>query len=380
MMMGQYEFVGTKEAEKFFFFVWFIQIKNTARTAPRRGTDMEPLRVLQQNAVRAAKSLRTRLSVMGISKVARPVRLHTPVRLDRRGPGITWMAFPRSTVVTFLAQLLPAVTAIAPRPARSIGGHIGQGLLVDGALVRGLPRLPGLLTRHGLVGHGGGGVRRFFSCPLRRRTWFMASVWRRKTKGLIWGDFYCTTESDGAGGVLADLMATYGCPGMDGMRGVESWIFCDVPRIGIFFLLAPFSAFFPQERRSFPGKALTSMTTAHCQKNKRTRSLFFKLILVFLQNKSGVNSLLFHTFLLSDQLDLQLLYCRAVFGHSLDPPRKSSPWGNFSDGGSFVVGPFDWLIDWRLVNFDLIGLLDSYHTICLYGGGAEVTEHRGTIQ
>ena len=37
----------------------------------------------------------------------------------------------------------------------------------------------------------------------------------------------------------------------------------------------------------------------------------------------------------------------AVVGHFLDPPRESSPWGNFSDGGSFVVGPLGWLIDWR---------------------------------
>ena len=40
----------------------------------------------------------------------------------------------------------------------------------------------------------------------------------------------------------------------------------------------------------------------------------------------------------------------------------------------------DWLIDWRKVNFDLIGLLDSYHTICFSGGGATVTEHRRTIE
>ena len=34
---------------------------------------------------------------------------------------------------------------------------------------------------------------------------------------------------------------------------------------------------------------------------------------------------------------------RSLFG----PTRKSSPWGNFSDGGSFVVGPLGWLIDWK---------------------------------
>ena len=34
---------------------------------------------------------------------------------------------------------------------------------------------------------------------------------------------------------------------------------------------------------------------------------------------------------------------RSLFG----PTRKSSPWGNFSNGGSFVAGPFGWLIDWR---------------------------------
>ena len=34
---------------------------------------------------------------------------------------------------------------------------------------------------------------------------------------------------------------------------------------------------------------------------------------------------------------------RSLFG----PTRKSSPWGNFSHGESFVVGPLGWLIDWR---------------------------------
>ena len=38
----------------------------------------------------------------------------------------------------------------------------------------------------------------------------------------------------------------------------------------------------------------------------------------------------------------RILYCPAVFGPFLTPPpRKSSPWGSFSDGGSLVVGPFD---------------------------------------
>ena len=64
---------------------------------------------------------------------------------------------------------------------------------------------------------------------------------------------------------------------------------------------------------------------------------------------------------------------RSLFG----PTRKSSPWGNFSDGGlnqsikrrlSIVNLSVDWLIDWRKVNFDLIGLLDSYRPICFYGG------------
>ena len=32
------------------------------------------------------------------------------------------------------------------------------------------------------------------------------------------------------------------------------------------------------------------------------------------------------------------------------------------------------------VNFDLIGLLDSYRPICFYGGGATVTWHKGIIQ
>ena len=39
----------------------------------------------------------------------------------------------------------------------------------------------------------------------------------------------------------------------------------------------------------------------------------------------------------------------------------------------------DWLIDWRYVNFDLIGLLDSYRTICFYGGGAKVTQRDNTV-
>ena len=31
-------------------------------------------------------------------------------------------------------------------------------------------------------------------------------------------------------------------------------------------------------------------------------------------------------------------------------------------------------------HFDLIGLLDSHHTICFYGGGAKVTQNNGIIQ
>ena len=74
---------------------------------------------------------------------------------------------------------------------------------------------------------------------------------------------------------------------------------------------------------------------------------------------------------------------RSLFG----PTRKSSPWGNFSDGGlnqsikrRLSLQTFGWLIDWKWVNFDLIGLLDSYRMICFYGGGANVTEHCGTMQ
>ena len=37
---------------------------------------------------------------------------------------------------------------------------------------------------------------------------------------------------------------------------------------------------------------------------------------------------------------------RSLFG----PTRKSSLWGNFSDGGSFVVGPYGWLIDWLTIS------------------------------
>ena len=63
---------------------------------------------------------------------------------------------------------------------------------------------------------------------------------------------------------------------------------------------------------------------------------------------------------------------RSLFG----PTRKSSPWGNFSDGG------LNQSIKRRLSlqAFGLIGLLNSYRTICFYGGGAKVTEHRGTKQ
>ena len=48
----------------------------------------------------------------------------------------------------------------------------------------------------------------------------------------------------------------------------------------------------------------------------------------------------------------------------------------------FHCKPFGWLIDWYWwkVNFDLIGLLDSYRPICFYGGGAKVNQHKGIIQ
>ena len=46
----------------------------------------------------------------------------------------------------------------------------------------------------------------------------------------------------------------------------------------------------------------------------------------------------------------------------------------------FHCKPLSWLIDWRWVNLDLIGLLDSHRTICFYGGGAKVAEHRGTAE
>ena len=45
----------------------------------------------------------------------------------------------------------------------------------------------------------------------------------------------------------------------------------------------------------------------------------------------------------------------------------------------FDCKPFGWLLDWRKVNFDLIGLLDSYRPICFHGGGAKVTRQNGTI-
>ena len=61
------------------------------------------------------------------------------------------------------------------------------------------------------------------------------------------------------------------------------------------------------------------------------------------------------------------------------PTRKSSPWGNYPDGGLnqsikrrlslSILRLTDWLIDWRKVNFDLTGLLDLYCPICFYGGG-----------
>ena len=47
---------------------------------------------------------------------------------------------------------------------------------------------------------------------------------------------------------------------------------------------------------------------------------------------------------------------------------------------SIKGSPFGWLLDWRWVNFDLIGLLDSYRPICFYGGGAKVTRHDGIMQ
>ena len=45
----------------------------------------------------------------------------------------------------------------------------------------------------------------------------------------------------------------------------------------------------------------------------------------------------------------------------------------------FHCKPFYWLVDWRKVNFDLIGLVNSYRPICFYGSGAKVTEHRGSL-
>ena len=78
----------------------------------------------------------------------------------------------------------------------------------------------------------------------------------------------------------------------------------------------------------------------------------------------------------------------AVFGHFLNPP-GNHPRGaifptvdsiNQSSVDSHCKLSVDWLIDWQEGNFDLIGLLDSYCTICFYGGGTKVTKHRGTIQ
>ena len=76
---------------------------------------------------------------------------------------------------------------------------------------------------------------------------------------------------------------------------------------------------------------------------------------------------------------LRSLYGPGVFGHLLDPP------GNHPRGAIFPVVDS---INQSSVDFDcksvwsqiLIGLLDSYRTVCCYGGGAKVTEHRGTIQ
>ena len=69
------------------------------------------------------------------------------------------------------------------------------------------------------------------------------------------------------------------------------------------------------------------------------------------------------------------------------PTRKSPPWGNFSDGGlnqSIKLGPSlwtFWLIDWLTISqFWLDWFIGFVRMICLYGGGARVTEHRGTIQ
>ena len=167
---------------------------------------------------------------------------------------------------------------------------------------------------------GGGSTEIFLSCPLRRRTWFMALIWQRK-KDWFWGDFYCTTESDGAGGKLADFMATYGCPGMDGVRGVESWI----------FLLAPFSVFFLLGTSILLGKGLDIHDNGW--KNKRTRSLFFALILVLFTKQIWCEFVaLSHVYAIESTRSTITVLSRGV--RSLfRPTRKSSPWGNFSDSG-----------------------------------------------
>ena len=75
---------------------------------------------------------------------------------------------------------------------------------------------------------------------------------------------------------------------------------------------------------------------------------------------------------------------RSLFG----PIRKSSPWGNFSDGGLNqsikrrlslqTFGLIDWLAISQLWLDWFIGFVP--HDLFLRGGGAKVTEHRGTIQ
>ena len=116
----------------------------------------------------------------------------------------------------------------------------------------------------------------------------------------------------------------------------------------------------------------------------------FRFVFDFLQFQARILTRLF-SFSCSTRVIvcfiINVLYCPAVFGHFLNPlgnhPRGAIlPDGRFNQSikPRLSLWTLGWLIDWRKVNFDLIGLLDSYRTICFYGGGAKVTWLRGTMR
>ena len=81
---------------------------------------------------------------------------------------------------------------------------------------------------------------------------------------------------------------------------------------------------------------------------------------------------------------VQALYCPVMSSHFLHSLGNYTRRAIFPEmckinqsSLDFHCEPFGWLIDWRKVNFDLIGLLDSYRPTCFYGGGAKVTQRYG---